>query len=206
MLIDVSMPIAAGSVFRLGTPPVEIATNRYHHESEGDYETVMLRLPAHTATHVDLVFPERRMDPSRMISPGRLVDVTGVVDREIELGDVEPHVDVQAGESLFFRTDWSEFAGTARYYEHPELSRELVEWLAEKRVNAVGIDALGLGRDRRHGEYDRLLAAADVLVLENLAHLRAIPRNEFTVYCLPLSLEGVDAVPARVLVGVDRGG
>jgi hypothetical protein len=42
MLIDVSMPIVAGAVFRLGTPPVEIATRTFYHQSEGEYETVML--------------------------------------------------------------------------------------------------------------------------------------------------------------------
>ena len=80
MLIDVSMPIVAGSVFRLGTPPVEIATRKLYHESEGEYETVMLSLPAHTATHVDLVFRDRRIPPARMIGPGKLyfIDVRNI--------------------------------------------------------------------------------------------------------------------------------
>jgi kynurenine formamidase len=83
---------------------------------------------------------------------------------------------------------------------------EVVQWLASSKVNAVGIDALGLGRDRRHGEYDRLLAKSDVFVIENLANLRAVPTGEFTVYCLPLSIEDIDAIPARVLVGIEEDG
>lgn len=206
MLIDVTMPVLAGSIFRLGTPGVEIETQRFYHESEGDYETVMLRLPAHTATHVDLVFKERRVTPERMIGKGKLFDVSGVNGREIEMGDVEDPGSIEAGDFVFFRTDWSELAGTERYYEHPELSLEVVEWLASKGVNAVGIDALGLGRDRRHGDYDRLLAKHDVLVIENLANLRVLPQKEFTVYCLPLNIEETDAIPARVLVEVEDGG
>jgi kynurenine formamidase len=204
MLIDVSMPIVAGSVFRLGTPPVEIAPRKFHHESEGEYETVMLSLPAHTATHVDLVFRDRRIAPGRMIGPGKLIDVTGVAGHQIQLRDIERQVAIRTGDFVFFRTDWSEFAGTERYHEHPELSLEVVQWLASSQVNAVGIDALGLGRDRRHGDYDRLLAGNDIFVIENLANLSAVPKREFTVYCLPLSIEDIDAIPARVLVGIEE--
>ena len=204
MLIDVTMPIRAGTVFRLGTPPVEIATRKFHHELEGEFETTILSLPVHTATHVDLVFRERRIVPERMIGKGKLVDVTGVGGNQIQLSDIEHQVGFQTGDFVFFRTNWSLLAGTDRYSEHPELSLEVVECLASRKVNAVGIDALGLGRDRRHAEYDRLLAENDVLVIENLANLRAVPNREFTAYCLPLSMESVDAIPARVLVEIEE--
>ena len=203
MLIDVSMPITTGSVFRLGTPPVEIATCQFHHESEGEYESIMLSMSAHTATHVDLVYPERRIAPERMIGPGMLIDASQSQRKVIDLVDVAGRVDVREGSFVFFRTGWSEFAATGRYYDHPELSSEVVEWLISKEVGAVGIDALGLGRGRRHGEYDRRLAAHDIYVIENLANLAAIPQGRFKVYCLPLKIEDTDAIPARVLVEIE---
>ena len=204
MLIDVSMPITAGSVFRLGSPPVEIATRRFHHESEGEYETVVLTMPAHTATHIDLVLSGRRISPERMIGKGKLIDVTSVGSGPIRLDDIENKAAIDNGDFVLFRTDWSKYAGTDRYHRHPELSIEVVQWLASVGANAVGIDALGLGRDRRHSEFDRFLARADVLVIENLANLCQIPKNEFRVYCFPLSIEGIDAIPARVLVEIDN--
>jgi len=168
MLIDVSMPITAGSVFRLGTPPVEIALRRFYHESEGEYESVVLSLSAHTATHVDLVFAENRIEPERMIGRGKLIVVTQVSGSEIQLDDVEHQacpepcpeqgrresrrVEIESGDFVFFRTDWSKLVGTEEYHNHPELSPEVVKWLVSKRINAVGIDARGLGRGRRHGE------------------------------------------------------
>ena len=206
MLIDVSMPIEPGAVFRLGTPPVEIALRTFHHASEGDYESVMLSMSAHTATHVDLVFRDKGIDLERMIGTGKLIDVSRVPGRDIQLRDVETRVEVRGGDFVFFRTGWSEYAGTDDYYRHPELASEVVDWLISKEVNAVGIDALGLGRDRRHGEYDRLLVNNDILVIENLTNLAAIPEDEFRVYCFPLSIEDVDAIPARVVVEVDIGG
>jgi len=205
MLIDVSTPIKPGAVFRLGTPPVEIALRTFHHESEGDYESVMLSLSAHTATHVDLVFRDKGIDLEQMIGTGKLIDVSKVSGSEIQLRDVEDQVEVHSGDFVFFRTDWSKYAGTDDYYRHPELASEVVRWLISKEVNAVGIDALGLGRDRRHGEYDRLLLNNDIFVIENLTNLAAIPEKDFRVYCFPLSIEAIDAIPARVVVEVDIG-
>lgn len=200
MLIDISMPIEPGAVFRLGTPPVEITSRRFYHESEGEYESTIISLPTHTATHVDLVFAEMRIDPERMIGPGKLIDVTQVPGDEIELSYVKKQVEVESGDFVFFRTDWSRFVGTMKYYDHPELSLEVVEWLVSKNINAVGIDAPGLGRGRKHGEYDRLLAANNIFVIENLINLLAIPAKKFKTYCFPLKIENTDAIPARIVV------
>ena len=87
-----------------------------------------------------------------------------------------------------------------------ELTPELVQWLISKEVNAVGIDALGLGLGRKHGEYDRLLIKNGIFVIENLANLAQIPANEFNVYCFPLRIDGVDAIPARVVIETEEDG
>ena len=208
MFIDVSMPIEQGAVFRLGTPPVEIALHRFYHESEGEYESTILSCSVPTATHVDLVFMEKRIEPERMIGPGKLLDATHtqVSGDEIRLDDVEHQVEIESGDFVFLRTGWSEFVGTAKYYAHPELSLEVVQWLVLKDINAVGIDALGLGRDRKHGEYDRLLARNDIFVIENLTNLSAIPKRKFNTYCFPLKIENTDAIPARVVVEIAENG
>jgi kynurenine formamidase len=206
MIIDVSMSIKEGSIFRLGTPAVQIGSQSFHHESEGEYESVMISFSAHTATHVDLVFTEKRIEPERMIGNGKLIDVSHMTGREIRLADVKHNVQIESGDYVFFRTDWSEFVGTDEYYNHPELSLKVVDWLISRKVGAVGIDALGLGRGRRHGEYDRLLGQHGIFVIENLANLVAIPERGFIVYCLPLKIENTDAIPARVLVQVADSG
>ena len=200
MLIDVSMPITPGSFLRPGSPPVEVTTRRVSEESEGEYESIVLTMPAHTATHIDLVFSDRSVSPERMIGTGRLIDVTGVTHSPIQLDDIDNKAAIHSGDFVFFRTDWSRYWGTERYRRHPELAFEVVQWLASMGVNAVGIDAQGLGQDHRHNEFDSFLARHDVFVIENLTNLGQVPRDEFRVYCLPLSINGIDAIPARVLV------
>ena len=206
MLIDISMSINNGSVFRLGTLPVEIAIRKFYHEIEGEYESVMLSLSAHTATHIDLVFPDKRFGTERMIGRGKLINVAEVSGNKIRLDDVKHQVEIECGDYIFFRTDWSRFVGLDKYYDHPELTLEVIQWLISKKINAVGIDALGLGRDRKHGEYDRLLVENNIFIIENLTNLSAIPQNRFKVYCFPLKIENIDAIPARVLVEIDENG
>lgn len=203
MLMDVTVPIEPGAVFRLGAPPVEIVSQRFFHESEGEYESTMISLSAHTATHIDLVSEEKRFDPDRMIGKGKLIDVVQISGREIQLSDVEHQVEVESGDFVFFRTDWSKFVGTEKYYDHPELSLDIVRWLISKKINVIGIDALGLAQGRRHGEHDRLLVQNDIFVLENLTNLSSIPDRGFKVYCFPLKIEKIDAIPARVVVEIN---
>ena len=201
MRIDVSMPLRKGAVFRLGTPPVDVATRRFRHAAEGDYETTMLSLPAHAATHVDLVRRDLSFGPDRMFGAGKLIDVSGKDDGAVvSLAEVERQATPAPGDFVFFRTDWSRFAGSDRYYRHPELSEDVVRWLIAGKVNAVGIDALGLGRDGNHGRFDRWLVDNGIFIVENLVHLDAIPPGPFRVCCMPLNVENVDALPARVVV------
>ena len=200
MLVDVSMLIQEGSVFRRGTLPVGIRSHSFYHESEGEYESVMLSLSVHTATHIDLVFPHGRIEPQRMIGTGKLIDVTPVGRQDIQLSEVEHEVEIEEGDFILLRTGWSRFINTEKYYDHPELSRSVIEWLISRKINAVGIDAPGLGRGRNHGTYDKQLNSNGIFVIENLTNLSAITQKKFRMYCFPLRIENVDAIPARVVI------
>jgi kynurenine formamidase len=184
----------------LGTPPVEIGQGSFSNESEGEFETTILSLPAHTATHIDLVYPTRRLPLERMIGNGKLVDATQIAEREINIADVEDQVQIEKDDIVLFRTDWSQRLGTDHYFRHPELSADLIEWLASRQVSLVGIDAGGLGRGKKHRLYDQYLAERDIFVIENLTNLSGVPVQEFTVYCFPLRIEEIDAIPARVVI------
>jgi kynurenine formamidase len=206
MLIDVSQTIKPGAVYRLGTPPVEIVAHRFFHESEGEYESTMISLTAHTGTHLDLVTKGKHLDPQRMIGSGKLINVAQMAGQEVRLKDIGDKVRLESGDFVFFRTDWSRFLGTQKYHDHPQLSPEVIQWLISTQINVVGIDAPGVGRGRSHGEYDRLLIENDIFVIENLTNLSAIPKREFKAYCFPLKIENIDAIPARVLVEIEETG
>lgn len=63
-------------------------------------------------------------------------------------------------------------------------------------------DALGLGKGNNHGAYDRYLAGKGIYIIENLTNLDFIKNETFKVCCFPLTVDNLEAIPARVLVEV----
>lgn len=77
---------------------------------------------------------------------------------------------------------------------------EVIEYLVDKKVNMIGIDTLGLGYGKNHGLIDTFVRKKGIYAIENLTNLDKIPNKDFRVYCLPMKIEGLDALPARILV------
>ena len=204
MFVDISMPIEEGSVFRPGCAPVDISVHTFSNETEGTYEAAVLTMPLHTATHIDFVFPGKEFPMERMIGPGRVFDVTKAGGGTFGLKDLGKNPEADKGDFIFFRTNWNRFFGTDKYFEHPEISMEVLDWLILKKINVVGIDAQGLARGTRHGEYDRLMLKNDIPVVENLVNLTVLPESGFTVYCFPVKIKNADALPVRVVAEIKK--
>lgn len=201
MLIDISTPIQSGAVFRIGAPAVNLESRICVDENGAAYETTLIAMPAHTGTHIDLVSKERSVELHRMIGRAWVLDVTRAKGGKITRQDCGA-VRVQPNESVLFRTDWSQYLDTARYYDHPELAPDVVDWLIDCCVNIVGIDALEFGQGAAPGDYARKLARHDIYMLKNLTNLAAIPATTCTLYCFPLPIDQIEAIPARVIVEV----
>ncbi|MBS6509828.1 MAG: cyclase family protein [Paraclostridium bifermentans] len=134
------------------------------------------------------------------MSDGVKFDVSNITDRAIELDDLELSR-IKEGVYVLFQTNWDKYLdGDEKYSTHPEISMEVIEYLVGKKVNMIGIDTLGLGLRRNHGTIDEYLAKNKIYGIENLANLNSIPEKNFKVYCLPIKIEGLDALPARLLV------
>ena len=57
-----------------------------------------------------------------MIGKGKLIDATQISGREITKKDIEMQGEIQPGDFVFFRTDWTTFIDSEKYYHHPELN------------------------------------------------------------------------------------
>ena len=156
-------------------------------------------MPLHSGTHIDLVDKTKTLKPERFFGPGMVFDGRGINDRDIGVEDLKSKPPSAETRFLFFYTGWDTRIGSPEYFAHPQLSMELVEWLGNTELFMVGIDALGIGRDANHGVYDRYLAARDIFIIENLRNLSALPDTPFEVRCMPVAIDGVEALPARVV-------
>lgn len=162
-------------IFRHGNPAVFINEIECYHETEGKYRTHILFMPVHSGTHIDLVGKTKKLSAERFSGQGMVVDVREITDRDMSVRDAETVKLPPETRFLFFYTGWDSHIDSAEYFDHPQLSLELVEWLGKRGLSMVGIDALGLGRGSNHGVYDGLLAGNDVLIIENLNNLRTLP-------------------------------
>jgi len=202
MLIDVSLKLVEGMIFRKGSPPISINNLKCYHELEGNYVTSIINTPSHIGTHIDVISKDNVIDINRFIGRGILVDISKIKESPIKMDHISNQFSVKKDDFVFFKTNWSKYLGEEEYFDHPEISFEILDWLIKKKVNMVGIDALGLGKGKNHGVYDRYLVDKGIYIIENLNNLGSIKKEIFKVYCFPLNIENLEAIPARVIVEV----
>ena len=97
--------------------------------------------------------------------------------------------------------------GTPDYFKsHPQLSLELIEFLIDKRVSLIGIDAAGVRRGDEHTKTDQFCSDNGVFIVENLDNLKFLlekaGNDHFDVYTFPINFEGLSGLPCRVIAEV----
>ncbi|HEX2781756.1 MAG TPA: cyclase family protein [Gemmatimonadaceae bacterium] len=205
-IIDVSRPIFTGMAIYPRNPPVEIAPARSI--ARGDSSNVSaLALGSHTGTHVDAPLhmaegaagvDELRLEA--LIGPAVVVaiadDVRAIGAREVAAAGLDGHTRV-----LFRTRNSARFAASGRFEEDfTYLSPEGAAALVERRVIAVGIDALSVEQYHagHHRAHDTLLQNG-VAVIEGL-DLAQVGPGEYELLCLPLRIRHGDGAPARVVL------
>jgi kynurenine formamidase len=159
----------------------------------------------HLGTHFDLMNGEFPLECVKRV--GRLVDISSIRDREVGLDDL--HTSVEQGEFVIFRTDHAVeigYGGPNYNFRSAELSDDVVNYLLERGVSLIGVDAASIQKPAKHRQVDERCAAHNVFVVENLCNLdalaRALSSQTFTVFCAPLNFRGLTGVPCRVVAEV----
>jgi arylformamidase len=178
---------------------------------------VRMSLPTHFGTHLDA--PSHFLSEGgtvdqvpleTLIGPARCLTVAGRGGEPFGVADLPAHADLVApGDALLLRTGWDEKFHHDDYFLHPYLAPDLVDWVLERGVRLVGVDALspdlpGPLRDESfdYPTHHRLLGAG-VLIAENL-DLRAVSDRACTLIIGALPVVGADGAPARVLARLEN--
>ncbi|MDN5347415.1 MAG: arylformamidase [Clostridia bacterium] len=201
MLYDVSMPIYPGMPVYKNRPEKQPRFEVARDYDRGLRET-KITLDAHTGTHIDAPLHISKsgrgvdgLDLQGLIGPCRVLDLTHV-DEKIEPAHLS-EVDVQPGDFILFKTknSWQEEFNFQFIY----LTKEAAQYLAEKGVRGIGIDALGIERDQPdYGTHGALLERG-VVIIEGL-RLKEVNAGRYYLIAAPLPLVGVEAAPARVVL------
>lgn len=201
MIIDITQTTKKGRVYRIGSEPLKVENVKRCSSSGSEYSTTFFSCDVHNmGTHIDVMGEDVLIENEKLISQGIKFDVSNIVNRVIELDDLDLSR-IREGAYVFFQTNWDKyFEDEEKYSNHPEISMDVIEYLVNEKVNMIGIDTLGLGVGRNHGTIDVYLGKNKTYAIENLTNLENIPEENFKVYCLPMKIEGLDALPVRILV------
>ena len=205
-MFDLTQPLSESIPRFPGDPEVEISPI---HELD-PWQVSTLKMGTHSGTHMDA--PRHCISeglgigsypPDRLVGAGLVLDARGSRDNEAIAVDVLERVAGLTWPGWFavVHTGWDEYWGDERYFRHPYLSPELAARIVETRAGLVAIDALSVDSTVDGGsEAHLMLLGADVLIAENLCHLRSlIPQRPYMFAFLPLLLGPADGSPARVV-------
>lgn len=206
-LIDLSHPIEPSMPVYPGTfrPVLSAACTLAEH----GFRELSLSMVSHTGTHVDApahVFENgRTLDQYPLDSfygIARVIDVArfagGVIELSALAGQAKPIQDV---DFILLRTGWSEYWGQEAYFRSfPTLSEDAAQFLVERRIKAVGVDAISVDpiESKTLPNHVTLLGAGS-LILENLTNLSLLPATEFTLSFFPLPIHNADGFSVRAV-------
>jgi arylformamidase len=161
-----------------------------------------IELDAHTGTHIDAPLHMinegetfETISLEKLVGPAKVFDLTTVEDG-ITKADLE-NLDIQEGDFVLFKTRNSfedEFN-----FEFIFLKEDGANYLAERKIRGIGIDALGVERSQPGHPTHKALFGADIIVIEGL-RLKEVETGSYFMVAAPLKLIGTDASPARVLL------
>lgn len=216
-LVDLSHPIADGTITYPGLPGPEISDHLSREEAEEHYAPGVtfhigrICMVANTGTYVDSPF-HRFADGTDLAGlplwnlagrPGIVIDPALDGGRAVEAAAFQG-VDL-AGRAVLVRTGWDRHWGTAEYGEgHPFLTGEAAEYLVQAQAAIVGIDSLNIDdTDDPQRPVHTTLLGAGIPIAEHLCNLGELPDWGFRFHAAPVKVEGFGTFPVRAYAELD---
>src|SRR6185312_7768002 len=109
--------------------------------------------------------------------------------------------------AVLVHTGWAQHWNTPAYFgEHPFLTEEAALYLRDSGAKLVGIDAMNIDDTRGNARpVHSTLLGAEVLIVEHLCNLDAVPDEGFAFSAVPPKVRGVGTFPVRAMARLERG-
>lgn len=165
------------------------------------YET-RLEMNMHTGTHIDMPLHILEngatidaLDLHKVVRPCKVFDF-----KHVEEKISEEHLtakNIHEGDFILLKTQNSYLDILEGEYIY--LDKAGAEYLRDKRITGVGIDALGIERSQPDHETHKALLGAGIVIIEGL-RLKEVEEDEYLMVAAPLRIAGSEAAPARALL------
>ena len=176
-----------------------------------------LEILTHIGTHIDAPchflesggWTVEQIPLEHTIGKGVAVPLTHLKGRERITADEIIRTGVELDNSVIpvLHTGWTERAwGTDEFWgESIFLDTTAAEYIVEKGCKAVALDCfpeapfwLGIEADEPPGRNHKTLLGNKTIIIQLLTNIGRLNGREFTLYGIPLPLDGMDGSPARV--------
>jgi arylformamidase len=172
------------------------------------YNITQISLSTQQGTHLDAPFhffndgiTVDKLPLEAMIGPAFKIDMTHKPPKEkLTVADFLPYESrIREGAKIIYYTGWDKrFPDKSYFTDFPYLSIELADWLAGRRIALLGMDA-PTPNPAGWLEVHRSLLGHGVILLEGLANVDRIEKDEFYLVVAPLKITGRDGSPVRAV-------
>lgn len=212
--LDLSHIIFDGLVTYKGLPAPHICDYLSREASADFYETGTtfqigrIDMVANTGTYMDCPF--HRYEDGRDLAAIHLhevVNLPGIVIRATDHTVIGPQLffgkEIR-GKAVLVHTGWSRHFNTEKYYSgHPFLTEDAALFLRNEGAAVVGIDSHNI--DDTSGNrrpVHSILLAAEIFIVEHMAHLDQLPDEHFLFSAVPPKIKGMGTFPVRAFASL----
>lgn len=213
VLIDLSHTIENGVITYKGLPAPVIEDfmsreeSRQHYQEGTTFQIGKIEMVANTGTYIDCPF--HRYAQGKDLSDYGLeyfTDLPAVVihapyAKGLALGPEHFQAVEVVNKAVLIHTGWDIHWNTEKYYSnHPYLTGEAAQYLAAQGARLVGIDSVNIdGTSGKERPVHSLLLEAEILIVEHLCNLEALPDVDFTFSAIPPKCKGMGSFPVRAM-------
>lgn len=211
--IDLSHTIEDGLVTYKGLPGPIICDYlsrekaKEYYDDGSEFQIGKLEMVTNTGTYLDCPF--HRFENGKDLSE---IEIESFAEIEAIVIKVHYSETLQIDESHFkgydlkdkavlVFTGWDKFWNTEKYYEnHPYLTKQAAEYLKENNVKLVGIDSHNIDdTSEKSRPVHAVLLGNEILIVEHLCNLEALPLSGFLFSAIPPKFKGVGTFPVRAM-------
>ena len=187
----------------------QASRSRYHDQAE--FYLGKVEMVCNLGTYLDSPFHRYRggadlsQVPLEKVAgiPGIVFDGPVSSDRSIIINAKDSELQ---GRAVLIRTGWDKRWGTESYWEPgPYLSEKSIDLLIRSKAILVGVDFWNVDNtaDFVRPAHTRLLAS-DILIVEHLCNLSALPQTGFRFYAVPLRIIQGASFPVRAFAEIEE--
>ncbi len=198
--IDITMPIQEGmKVYKNKEEKKPQFIVRANHETSNHYES-SITMDMHTGTHIDMPLHmiaggenSDQYDVSKINGEALVIDLSQNDHPEITAADLKAY-DIRENDIVILKTHNS-FEKDFNF-EFDFLEETGAQYLIDKHIKSVGIDAIGIERSQDGHPTHKILLGKGKTIIEGMA-LAHVEAGRYDLLCLPLKIMGVEGLPVR---------